>query len=500
MARNKKGMAREGAVQRITPEQKAGSEKTGIVSWLLVFAIIALGLVLRLLLLGQENYWYDESYTVQHLQQPTLGRMLSSVREYELYNPPVYYSLLFGWSRLSGLSETALRSFSVLFSTLSILLLYLVARQLFSHRTSWIAALIFAMSPLQLSFAQEARAYAFFIFLTLCSFFFFLRMMREQRTSDLVLYLVASALSLYTMVLALLTFLVQNLVFFFHHYPERPGRLKAWLIAQATLAFFFLAGSVTFFIPSIISNVDDGLTQFVQRFGFPAFLKGILIVGFFAAFALVAAAILLQVRRRWPASWVQRLLLPRRLFLVLMALCLVGELFLLPKVWRAFFLVRYTVFLYFIGYLFIAANIAARQRALRYLVLALFLLVQSFLIIDYFATPTKTPWQEIIGHVGAEAKPGDIILFGGGKFAYDYYDRSALPKVELMPVEVAVVERRVAAKDIDEALGQHPVTGIWFITFRQWAAKPYKDELDSRFALRSEKVFLDTAVYYYAVR
>lgn len=94
--------------------------------------------------------------------------------------PPLYYMLLNLWLRLFGTSETALRSLSVLLSSACIPLLYVLGRRLVLVPVAAYSALIFAIAPFQVAFAQYNRPYALLGFLALLSTWTAVRLCRGE--------------------------------------------------------------------------------------------------------------------------------------------------------------------------------------------------------------------------------------------------------------------------------------------------------------------------------
>ena len=127
----------------------------------LLAAVMALGLLLRLWHLGTACLWNDELFSRFYID--TGLRYLWGTGFRIETTPPTYYTLLLGWTRLFGTSEAALRLPSVLVSTLTIPLVYRLGRELAGQIPGLLAALIFAVAPMELYYAQEARAYAFML-------------------------------------------------------------------------------------------------------------------------------------------------------------------------------------------------------------------------------------------------------------------------------------------------------------------------------------------------
>lgn len=74
-------------------------------------------------------------------------------------HPPLYYILLHLWIRLVGDGPTAVRLLSALLSTLTLPAFFFLGRKLLGPAGGLLAALILALSPFHVRFAQEARMY-----------------------------------------------------------------------------------------------------------------------------------------------------------------------------------------------------------------------------------------------------------------------------------------------------------------------------------------------------
>lgn len=126
--------------------------------WLALALITLAGGVLRFVGLGQRDLWFDEGcsfYYVQHLFDWPEGSSLLV----ESTNLP-YYLLLYLWTGLFGVSEPAMRSLSAAVATLTIPLLWGLARRLCGPVGAAATAVIVALHPLHVYYGHEARAYA----------------------------------------------------------------------------------------------------------------------------------------------------------------------------------------------------------------------------------------------------------------------------------------------------------------------------------------------------
>jgi len=123
---------------------------------LLLLAITLVGAGLRLFEIGSKGLWLDEAFSVwlgwQRL--PDLLAWLLKVDQH----PPLYYTLLHFWVAV-GDSAAKVRTFSALCGTLTVPVVYLLGRRLSGRNVGLLAALILAVSPFHVRFAQETRMY-----------------------------------------------------------------------------------------------------------------------------------------------------------------------------------------------------------------------------------------------------------------------------------------------------------------------------------------------------
>jgi hypothetical protein len=136
--------------------------------------ILWLAFALRLYHLPFQSMWWDEGHSIFVASQPI--PQIPSLPVMDVH-PPAYFVLLHLWLALTGQSEFALRYLSVLFSLLTVALLWRFAASL-SHLITpspplslspVLAALFAAVSPVYVAYAQEVRSYAMITFLALAS-------------------------------------------------------------------------------------------------------------------------------------------------------------------------------------------------------------------------------------------------------------------------------------------------------------------------------------------
>ncbi len=120
-------------------------------------AITIAGGLLRVYQINRNGFWLDEAFSVWMAAHP-LPALFDWLMRIDQH-PPLYYTLLHFWLQ-AGDEASYVRALSALFSTLTIPVLFLIAARIAGRRAGFIAAVILALSPFHVRFAQEARMYA----------------------------------------------------------------------------------------------------------------------------------------------------------------------------------------------------------------------------------------------------------------------------------------------------------------------------------------------------
>ena len=127
-----------------------------------VFCLLPLliGFALRLTLIEKRPLHFDEGINV-YFAPLALPELLQAHMTNADTDPPAHRMTLGWWAGGAGLSPFSIRLYSVFFSTLSLALLYRVARQLKQSRLAgWAVVVVMALSPYAIDYAQEAKGYA----------------------------------------------------------------------------------------------------------------------------------------------------------------------------------------------------------------------------------------------------------------------------------------------------------------------------------------------------
>jgi len=151
---------------------------------LLLAAITFAGGWLRFYAITEKSVWLDEAFSIWmawHRPGELLGLLVRIDQ-----HPPLYYLLLALWQRLFGDLQGTVRSLSALFSTLTIPIIFLITKRVTRDQiTALLAALLLAVAPFHVRFAQETRMYALLTLAAALAIFFAVALLQQEDSSPI---------------------------------------------------------------------------------------------------------------------------------------------------------------------------------------------------------------------------------------------------------------------------------------------------------------------------
>jgi mannosyltransferase len=215
--------------------------------------VIALTLgaaALRFATLNVQSIWLDESATMILVRRGFTG-MLSHLPSSESA-PPLYYVLVWAWTRIFGVGPLGFRSFSALAGVLTIPVLYAAGRRISTRAGLWAAALA-AVNPAMYYYSQEARAYALVVLLSAAALVLWQRALERPDRRNLWLWAGTSILAVLTHYFAAFLFMPEALVL-----ARRQGWRRT-LAPTAAVAFVGLA-----LVPLALRERADGKSNWIE--------------------------------------------------------------------------------------------------------------------------------------------------------------------------------------------------------------------------------------------
>jgi len=382
--------------------------------------LLVLAAALRLFRLTALDLWIDEGASVWFASLDLTGLM--KILESEA-NPGLFYLLLKGWLCLGG-SDLWVRLPAAGFGVLGVWTVFALGRRVFkSDAAGLVAGLLVALSPFQLHYSQEVRAYTIWFDLMALSLLFLWRWAESGRLAHLLGFAGAAGLSFYShysTVFYLPAYLLMALIL---ARPDRR-RLGQLLVAHLVLGLLCLPGLDHFWL-----NARQVVVNFsIRPLTVPA-LKHVLdhLVAVTPGWRIPTWPLLLALLALTP---------PRRssLSLAILVVLPLGLMILASLTVKPIILPR-VVLPSLVGTVLLWAGLwvepgAFRRRAGRGLV-GLVVLLSVLGTAAYFLHPDQpgakyvSHWRAAVRTVEAGRRPGDAVVFAPSwmEFPYWWYER-----------------------------------------------------------------------------
>lgn len=426
------------------------------------YALVALlavaAVVASLNVLGA--YGSDEIWSVNAVTK-SFAEMTAELRGD--IHPPLYYLVLFGWIRLFGTGEYAVRSLSTLFYLASVFALYRWGGELGGKRAGAIAAAVYMTTPLTILVSHFARMYALLSLLSILSTWLYWRAFVDGKRSrgNLALFAVVNALGTLT-----------HIWFFFILFAEGAHwlamRQRHFLEFSAVMTGSIMPYAVLW-LPTLIRQLgkSNEAAAWIHA-PTPADLAGVFFLYSAVAILPLAAAVLQAVMRRVrPYPWASGF--------ALMLVAALAAPFALSYV-KPVFYSRFTI----IGvHLFALAVAGCVARVSSWQVPV----VVSAIVLAYYghlaAQPKLCDARMTAEYLAAHASPADSAVFTSlSRPPVDHY----LRKIPIAPF---------AETSFPAEIDAHPgYEGAWFAPGRQGSLQQEAEDLALRLHQRHGRIFL----------
>ena len=144
-----------------------------------------IGLVLRFYTFDKKSLWIDEIHTFNDSRNDTRGQLTFYKENPSYLHPPLFFILAHQFYPFNK-PERDLRIIPMIFGTLSIPMIYLLAR-LFSPTIALPCTISLTFMAYHISLSQDGRAYSLTMFLGILSLYFFMKYLKILKKRYLVL-------------------------------------------------------------------------------------------------------------------------------------------------------------------------------------------------------------------------------------------------------------------------------------------------------------------------
>jgi mannosyltransferase len=382
-----------------------------------VVLLLVLATGLRLFRLGERVVWFDESVAMLIAKADSSDAAFVAARDEG--HAPLFNLLLHFWTRVAPGEEGA-RWLSVLLGVAAVATVFAFGNALVGRTTGLLAALFLALCPLHVWYSQEIRMYALQTLLVCLSFLFMFLALERPKPAWWILYVVATALSLYAQYTSFLALVAQNLYVIAASRRHKES-LRRWVLAQAVVAVLFMP-----WLAQLLAHLEEKARGYWIK---P--LTWDMPVRFFA---LLSGSNLTDTGARWPAIGIILLLLavaltvlfrdketrPHALFLtlwlfvppVLLVLVSLGQNLFLPRV----ILYIAPAFALLVGWgMARTPSRVVAAAGIGTLVAFNLLALQGYYFSDNWWV--KSPLRAASAQVAGEFRPGDVVIHSS-RFSY----------------------------------------------------------------------------------
>lgn len=230
-------------------------ENRGVQRALIILSILGISIVIFLRI--SKSIWLDEAYSI-HLAGGGFSEIISGLKNDN--GPPLYYLILSLWTKVFGISESAVRSLSIVFYSISLTAVYIAGKSLYDERTALVCTFLYMVSEVSITHATNVRMYSLLGLTGILSTLFYLRLylLKSNSRKDLVLYLivnVAGTFTHYWFMFILMSQIICHIIFF-HRY-----RVKEFI----TLIFLSFAPFFLLWSPILLRQMGNGSTFWLNK-------------------------------------------------------------------------------------------------------------------------------------------------------------------------------------------------------------------------------------------
>jgi len=370
-----------------------------------ILFIIIIILASSLILVGitHESLSQDELHTLG-----TSGKDIKNAFSADIH-PPLYYVLMHFWGRIFGFSDFSLRFPSVIFGVLSVIVTFMLARELFNQKIALLSSYLIGMSEFAIFYSKEAKQYTMLLFLATLSTYYFVKFLKNKKANNF-LYLLVSVLAIYTHYYFIFVIFLHNLLFLLFY-----DKNKLWHLAktQFLILLLFIPQLICFVQQAIFISSNSWYGNSLRIKALPSMLEsfnnqtgnlGLFILGFFF---LVGLFDLIKYNKNKKIIVKKSSLIMLTMFVGPFLLSIITSLIL----FNTFGMARFFIYILPPYYIIISKGILKiKNKKLLTFVLIIITLLFGQSIYTQLTTNCKTEWKEAAHFLEQNANYDDIIV------------------------------------------------------------------------------------------
>jgi len=409
--------------------------------------LVLLAAVLRFAGMVNEPFWHDE-VTMLNIG---LGGWEEVLRQFEGGRPPVFVVIAAVWTQVFGTGEVVSRIPSLIAGIATVVVFFELGTRLFNQRIGILAALVLTVTEFHIYYAHTYRYYSVYVLMIVLSYLFFYTMLKRGRWWDIALYILFTALAIYTHAHGVFALAAQGVFFLLMLVLRRDYRARA--VVTRSLSSFVLLGVLIlpavwlYFLGDVLSTsalfanagvevVGDGVgLGWLQEPTVGSIVRALVRFlffewyylnpyGVFIALLFIVIGVVYFIARQGVGRWGRSVThvgrdaghdlpdrLPEALLVVTWFLGMLMLPWVLSFITTPMFFDRYVLGASPAYYLLIVVALFALRRVIpMVVVMGAFLVALVPGLIAYYAYPDNERWNDLGAYVSANEQPGDAIV------------------------------------------------------------------------------------------
>lgn len=261
---------------------------------------MVIALIFRLFNMNYEGLWNDELFTAYTSRPSTNINEIVALLD-RVVHPPLHNILSYLWVKLFSYTDTSQRVFNILIGTWGAYSVYPLAKTLFNKKVAMYALGFAIVNCYLIRYSQEVRSYGMFFLLANFSFYYFIKVVRDDYSfKNAFWYVLSTTALLYTHYFALFVIAAQFFAFLFvmDRKKFKESRLRYILTFASPILLFGVM------LRTIIENLgrqepnwrDPPEIELVFKYAFDFFNDPLLA---WAAIASISLALLYLIVRKF---------------------------------------------------------------------------------------------------------------------------------------------------------------------------------------------------------
>jgi predicted membrane-bound mannosyltransferase len=238
---------------------------------------LLIGFALRFYTFDHKSLWMDEIYTFNDSRDDFKGQLKFYGENPAFLHPPLFFILTHLFYPFPK-PERDLRVIPLIFGTLSILMVYFLARS-FSPAIGLPCALALTFMAYHISLSQEGRSYSMLMLLGMMGLYFFMKHLKTLRKGYLVLVAILFAILIHTSYSSIPFIVLSQILWFYQVDETRKHPSISSILLLNGLILFFCIPWFTFLAFNYKGQPVSDLRNMPDPVSFWAMMYGIFMIG-----------------------------------------------------------------------------------------------------------------------------------------------------------------------------------------------------------------------------